>query len=322
MCVRRVRATAHSVCDTHNSPSAEKKKEHAQRDTAHGYTAHVHLAPVHLTHVCTSVTHSFTHSLIHSFTHSLIHSFTHSLIHSFTQCASRVTVQHDTNKHINHVCVRAQPPRFSTPRSCGARIHQACTSRECRHLGSAQGCPHKLAQKRWEAKRVSKWSCESFSFLFFVLRDDDFKFLFCPRGRACRVALNAEGHKRKSARAERSKFRYTLRESALGKGKSGYMVHIVFLARYVSQGVFYVIGGILDIVALKRMASRAHGKLPDRLLELQADSMHCSAEREKARDVKETSVEDKIMDCSRKTPSQSLASFRVVMRTKPSLRYH
>ena len=35
--------------------------------------------------------------------------------------------------------------------------------------------------------------------------------------------------------------------------------------------------------------------------------------------VKETSVEDKIMDCSRKTPSQSLTSFRVVMRTKPSL---
>ena len=29
------------------------------------------------------------------------------------QCASRVTMQHDTNKHINHVCVRAQPPRFS-----------------------------------------------------------------------------------------------------------------------------------------------------------------------------------------------------------------
>ena len=171
---------------------------------------------------------------------------------------------------------------------------------------------------------MSKWSCESFSFLFFVLRDDEcnFKFLFRPRGRACRVALNADGHKRKSARAERSKFRYTLRESAFGKGKSGYMVHIVFLARYVPQGVFYVIGCILEIVALKRMASRAHGKLPDRLLELQADSMHCSAEREKARDVKETSVEDKIMDCSRKTPSQSLTSFRVVMRTKPSLRYH
>ena len=54
----------------------------------------------------------------------------------------------------------------STPRPCGARIPQACTSRECRHLGSAQGCPHKLAQKRWEAKSVTKWSCESFSFLF------------------------------------------------------------------------------------------------------------------------------------------------------------
>ena len=73
------------------------------------------------------------------------------------------------------------------------------------------------------------------------------------------MALNAEGHKRKSARAERSKFRYPLRGSALGKGKSGYMVHNVFLARDVPQEVFYVIAGILDTVALKRMASRAHG---------------------------------------------------------------
>ena len=37
------------------------------------------------------------------------------------------------------------------------------------------------------------------------------------------------------------------------------MVHIVFLARDVPQEVFYVIAGILDTVALKRMASRAHG---------------------------------------------------------------
>ena len=51
------------------------------------------------------------------------------------------------------------------------------------------------------------------------------------------MALNAEGHKRKSARAERSNFRYPLRGSALGKGKSGYMVHIVFLARDVPQEV-------------------------------------------------------------------------------------
>ena len=63
------------------------------------------------------------------------------------------------------------------------------------------------------------------------------------------MALNAEGHKRKSARAERSKFRYTLRGSASGKGKSGYMVaHTVFHARDVPQEVFYITVGIFWIL--------------------------------------------------------------------------
>ena len=94
-----------------------------------------------------------------------------------------------------------------------------------------------------------------------------------------------------------------LRGSASGKGKSGYMVaHTVFLARDVPQEVFYIIAVILDTVVLKRMASRAHGchreatrsvvepiRISCQLLahryfrELQADSMHCSAEREKGR---------------------------------------
>ena len=66
------------------------------------------------------------------------------------------------------------------------------------------------------------------------------------------MALNAEGHKRKSARVERSKFRYPLCGSASGKGKSVYMVaHTVFLARDVPQEVFDIIAGILDTVALK-----------------------------------------------------------------------
>ena len=71
---------------------------------------------------------------------------------------------------------------------------------------------------------------------------------------------NAEGHKRKSARAERSKFkpkfRYPLRGSASGTGKSGYMVALtVFLARDVPEEVFYIIAGIPNTVALKRAAS-------------------------------------------------------------------
>ena len=87
----------------------------------------------------------------------------------------------------------------------------------------------------------------------------------------------------------------------------------VFHARDVPQEVFYIIVGILDTVALKRVASRAHGchweatrsavepiRISCQLLaqrhfrELQADSMHCSAECEKALDVKENSVDDKI----------------------------
>ena len=101
--------------------------------------------------------------------------------------------------------------RISSPSSSVVKyspgMHRAQTP------GVGTRLPSQTCVKRWEAKRVAKWSCASFFVPIFVLRDDEchFKFLFCPRGRACRVALNAEGHMRKSARAERSKFRYPLR---------------------------------------------------------------------------------------------------------------
>ena len=104
---------------------------------------------------------------------------------------------------------------------------------------------------------------------------------------------NAERHKRKSARSKfKSKFRYPLCGSALGTGKSGYVVALtVFLARDVPQEVFYIIAGIPDTMVLKRTASTLctpslpkrtdpTGKLPNQLLlhryfrDLQADSTH------------------------------------------------
>ena len=47
-------------------------------------------------------------------THTLACTHTQCLTHSLAHCASCVSVQQDTNTHINHERVRAQPPRFFT----------------------------------------------------------------------------------------------------------------------------------------------------------------------------------------------------------------
>ena len=79
------------------------------------------------------------------------------------QCASRVTVQHDTNKHINHVCVRAQPPRFllSTTSPTGQPEVSLCRSADAgaRHRAEKSSvtaqCPKSQKHRQTHAPHKS-----------------------------------------------------------------------------------------------------------------------------------------------------------------------
>ena len=106
-----MRATAHSVCDTHNSPSAEKGKS-TRSATQHRATPHTCTSLLCTSHTCAPV------SLIHSFiqvTHSARTARTRTVCHEFlcTRFRSRL-LSTCGSEHLFLPFALGEPPRLSS----------------------------------------------------------------------------------------------------------------------------------------------------------------------------------------------------------------